>query len=67
MKMFDKYHAEDMSYAFVSAPCPHPNDTVALYEADFWNPGLTDYRFNHYDGQTLLDQATVDGVSKNAV
>ena len=67
MKVFDMYHAEDMSYAFISAPCPQPNDTVAIFEADFWNPGLTDYRFDQYQGMLLLDQAAKDGVSRNAM
>lgn len=67
VKLFDYYHAQDMSYAFVSKPCPALNDTVAVYEADLWNPGLTDYRFNQFDGQALLDQLAKDGVSKNAM
>lgn len=67
VKMFDIDHAEDMSYGFISRPCPKENDTVAIYEADFWNPGLTDYRFNQYDGGILLDQAAADGVSREAM
>ncbi|KAF4628208.1 hypothetical protein G7Y89_g9947 [Cudoniella acicularis] len=65
--VFDKHHAEDMSYAFISAPCPGPSDTVAIFEADLWNPGFTDYRFDQEQALVLLDQAAKDGVSRNAV
>jgi hypothetical protein len=56
-----------MSYAFVSAPCPKPNDTTVIYEADLWDPNFTDFRFDQEQATVLLDQAAKDGVSKNAL
>jgi hypothetical protein len=67
LSIFDKFHAEDMSYAFVSAPCPQPNDTTVIFEADLWDPGFTDYRFDQEQATVLLDQAAKDGVSRNAL
>ncbi|KAH8816689.1 metallo-beta-lactamase superfamily protein [Xylogone sp. PMI_703] len=59
-------HAEDMSYAYVSAACPEVNDSAVIFEADYWNPGSSGYEFNQNQALELLQQVKKDGVARGA-
>lgn len=67
LDMEDPLNAEDQSYAFVSAACPAPNDTVVAFQADYWNPQFTDYMFNQNEALVFYSKAAKDGLSRNSL
>ena len=67
LDMEDTVHAEDQSYAFVSAACPQPNDTVVTFQADYWNPQFTDYEFDQNQALVFYERAARDGVARSSL
>jgi hypothetical protein len=60
-------HAEDQGYAMVTTSCPKVEDSVVVFEADTWNPGLASDSLDEYEGRTWLGQVLIDGLSINAM
>ncbi|KAG0651567.1 hypothetical protein D0Z07_1494 [Hyphodiscus hymeniophilus] len=63
----DPVHAEDQSYAFVSAACPKANDTVVTFQADYWNPNFTDYEFDQNQALVFYNKLARDGVARSSL
>ena len=60
-------HSEDWSYGIVTSACPNANETVAVFEADVWNPGFPDAGLDQALARQWLDQAVADGLPKSTL
>ena len=60
-------HAADWTYAVITPFCPTDEDTVAIFEADGFNPGTNATRFDIGFARQWLDQLVEDGAAKDAL
>jgi hypothetical protein len=60
-------HSEDWSYGIVTSACPEPDDAVAVFEVDIYNPGFPDLGIDQTEVRQWLDQAVADGLPKSAL
>lgn len=60
-------HSEDWSYGIVTSACPGGNESVAVFEADVWNPGFPEAGIDQALARQWLDQAAADGLPKSAL
>jgi hypothetical protein len=57
-------HAVDWTYSIITTRCPQQNDTIMAYVADAWS---TSFAYDNAFARYWLDQASADGMSRNAL
>ena len=60
-------HSEDWSYGIVTSACPGGNESVAVFEADAWNPGFPEAGLDQALARQWLDQVAADGLPKSVL
>ncbi|KUL83281.1 hypothetical protein ZTR_09152 [Talaromyces verruculosus] len=62
-------HAFDQGYAVVAPISPTANSTMAIFEADYWNPHFADdvYYIDHVEAQELLYKLSEDRIARSAL
>lgn len=51
----------------VTAACPNADGSIAVIEADLWNPGFANSSINTQENWDWLTQAVKDGLTPNAL
>ncbi|KAG7424614.1 hypothetical protein Forpi1262_v014442 [Fusarium oxysporum f. sp. raphani] len=62
-------HAFDQAYAAITPVCPTTNSTVAIFEADYWNPHFanSDYFVDHTEAAEFLNKLSEDRVARGSL
>ncbi|KAH7159271.1 hypothetical protein DER46DRAFT_508618 [Fusarium sp. MPI-SDFR-AT-0072] len=62
-------HAFDQAYAAIMPVCPTANSTVAIFEADYWNPHFanSDYFVDHVEAAELLNKLSEDRAARSSL
>ncbi|KAH8892699.1 hypothetical protein GQ53DRAFT_860750 [Thozetella sp. PMI_491] len=60
-------HAADWSYAVIASKCPHPNSSIAVFEADAWQAGMPAEQSDQAIMRQWLDQLVQDGLTEDAI
>uniref|UniRef100_A0A0D2XT17 Uncharacterized protein n=1 Tax=Fusarium oxysporum (strain Fo5176) TaxID=660025 RepID=A0A0D2XT17_FUSOF len=62
-------HAFDQAYAAITPMCPTANSTMAIFEADYWNPHFanSDYFVDHIEAAEFLNKLSEDRVARDSL
>ncbi|KAF5236593.1 hypothetical protein FANTH_11204 [Fusarium anthophilum] len=62
-------HAFDQAYAAITPICPTANSTMAIFEADYWNPHFAnaDLYVDHTEAAEFLNKLGEDRVAKDSL
>ncbi|RBQ72875.1 hypothetical protein FVER14953_20556 [Fusarium verticillioides] len=62
-------HAFDQAYAAITPICPTANSTMAVFEADYWNPHFenADLFVDHTEAAEFLNKLSEDRIAKDSL